>query len=65
MKRAPAPARTSPLLGVYLNDHFAGATAGVALLRRAARTQHTRAGAVTWMNWPVRWPTTGQPFSRS
>ncbi|WP_063771112.1 hypothetical protein [Streptacidiphilus neutrinimicus] len=28
----------SPLLKIYLNDHLAGATAGVELLRRAART---------------------------
>jgi hypothetical protein len=30
-------AATSPLLQIYLNDHLAGATGGVELLRRAAR----------------------------
>ena len=30
---------TGPLLGIYLNDHLAGATAGVELFRRAARAQ--------------------------
>lgn len=27
------------LLGIYLNDHFAGATGGIELVRRAARSQ--------------------------
>jgi hypothetical protein len=30
--------QTSPLLGIYLNDHLAGATAGLELFRRAARS---------------------------
>jgi hypothetical protein len=30
---------TGPLLGIYLNDHLAGATAGLELVRRAARSQ--------------------------
>lgn len=30
---------TTPLLGIYLNDHLAGATAGVELARRAAAAQ--------------------------
>ena len=38
----PAPGTTESeptLLGIYLNDHLAGATAGVELARRAARAQ--------------------------
>lgn len=42
MNRSPDSARSAPLLGVYLNDHLAGSTAGVALLRRAARNQRAR-----------------------
>ena len=30
---------TGPLLGIYLNDHLAGATGGLELFRRAARSQ--------------------------
>lgn len=40
-----ATKRTSPLLGTYLNDHYAGATAGMELLRRAAHVQRARDGA--------------------
>ncbi len=37
MRRPSRSADTSPLLRIYLNDHLAGATGGLALLRRAAR----------------------------
>ena len=30
------------LLGIYLNDHFAGATAGIPLARRVAGCHQTR-----------------------
>ncbi|MFJ3965666.1 hypothetical protein [Streptomyces sp. NPDC090036] len=33
-----APPRTQRLLAIYLNDHLAGASSGVALIRRMART---------------------------
>jgi hypothetical protein len=36
--------RTGPLLGIYLDDHLAGASAGLALFRRAARSQAGPAG---------------------
>ena len=36
---------TGPLLGIYLNDHLAGATAGLELFRRAARSQPAPARA--------------------
>jgi hypothetical protein len=36
------PPRDAGLLALYLNDHLAGATAGVALLRRTAHTQAGR-----------------------
>lgn len=37
--------RTSPLLAIYLNDHLAGATAGLELFRRAARSHPAPAKA--------------------
>jgi hypothetical protein len=39
---APADFRNSPdfLLGIYLNDHLAGATAGLELVRRMAGAHH-------------------------
>ena len=37
---------TTAFLGIYLNDHLAGATAGVELARRTAAAQHAKpAGA--------------------
>jgi hypothetical protein len=36
--------RKPDLLGIYLNDHLAGATAGVELARRVASSQHSSAG---------------------
>lgn len=40
-------ADTARLRGIYLNDHFTGATAGLELFRRAAGAQHgTAAGEV-------------------
>lgn len=40
MNSRPAATRPAPeLLGVYLNDHLTGASAGTELLRRAARSQ--------------------------
>jgi hypothetical protein len=38
MEQPGRATRTSPLLRIYLNDHFAGATGGAELLRRAARS---------------------------
>jgi hypothetical protein len=46
MSNVPA-ARTMAdpgLLGIYLNDHLAGATGGLELARRVARAQRARAG---------------------
>lgn len=43
MRRPTHDARTSPLLQIYLNDHLAGATGGVELLRRAARIHRSDA----------------------
>ncbi|MEU3183937.1 hypothetical protein ABZ707_06960 [Streptomyces sp. NPDC006923] len=42
MERSTTPFGTPRLLGIYLNDHLAGATGGVELLRRAARAQRGR-----------------------
>jgi hypothetical protein len=39
--------RKPELLGIYLNDHLAGATAGVELARRMARSRDTAAGTGT------------------
>jgi len=41
--RTAGPATGSPLLGIYLNDHLAGATGGTELLRRIARAHRGRA----------------------
>jgi rubrerythrin len=41
----------SRLLAIYLNDHLAGATAGVALARRAARSAHASRDARETLHW--------------
>jgi len=41
----------SRLLAIYLNDHLAGATAGVTLARRAARSAHASRDARETLHW--------------
>ncbi|KOU28499.1 hypothetical protein [Streptomyces sp. WM6368] len=36
--RSPSPTHAQRLLAIYLNDHLAGASSGVSLIRRMART---------------------------
>ncbi|MGW2841087.1 hypothetical protein ACWCWD_25240 [Streptomyces sp. NPDC001493] len=42
---APDASESTDLLGVYLNDHYAGATGGVELFRRAAKARSDGRGA--------------------
>jgi hypothetical protein len=47
LARARAPQSRQGLLGIYLNDHLAGATGGVELARRLAGSHHDPAQRVT------------------
>ena len=47
MARARAPQSREGLLGIYLNDHLAGATGGVALAHRMAGSHHDPAQRMT------------------
>jgi hypothetical protein len=47
LTRARAPQSRQGLLGIYLNDHLAGATGGVALARRMACSHHDPAQRMT------------------
>jgi hypothetical protein len=47
LARARAPQSRQALLGIYLNDHLAGATGGVELARRLAGWHHDPAKRVT------------------
>jgi hypothetical protein len=38
---SPSPSRSPDLLGIYLNDHLAGATGGAELARRVASSQRS------------------------
>ena len=57
---------TQDLLGIYLNDHLAGAIAGTGLARRmAASAEPGTERAAVFAGWRARSPRTGPPCSGS
>ena len=48
-------------LGIYLNDHLAGATAGLELARRVAGARQVPATGPECSGSPTTWPRTGPP----
>ena len=54
LARARAPQSRQGLLGIYLNDHLAGATGGLELARRVARSHRGPGPAPPCSVWPPK-----------